>query len=520
MTTSEEILFKMGLDATSLERGLRETKDKVRDWASDTIKTITASIGGLFAVDQIKESVKGALEFGQSIKVAAKEAGVGVEFIQGFKAACGDLGINAETASDTLNVLARKIGQARTEGGDAAKIFEKWGIGIEGQSQEQIFYQIANMMQKMQDPAQRAALAFDTMGRGASQMAAALPIGADAFKQLVDSAEKLSDAEIDKIEAINVKLEQVGRRWKVFWGQVVGSFVETPASANLKESDILKKAHEIDPRITTFNREGHPGVGLSWMDVDKVRAQAIAILSKDQQAATQAAEATQDEIKLLEKAGKLRDQLATNALTDEEKLTQLQQKAAALNAEAEKRFRQGKPRGQIEVDLAQTQLEIQKELARIQDQQNKANEEAARKAQQDAEKQKELAKETLDMNRRLHDVKQDQQDTLRAPSFWTVQSLAQNPLWFRGGPHGSLIQDNYSRASQQIEFLENRAHTEARYGNRSGADADLERARGLRDWLEKEGVTKPDHSERMARDISDIKAAMTEKGIKIQDDGT
>ena len=52
-------------------------------------------------------------------------------------------------------------------------------------------------------------------------MAVALELGSNGMRDLIESANKLSDAQVDKLEALDSKLEEVGRKFKVLWGSII-----------------------------------------------------------------------------------------------------------------------------------------------------------------------------------------------------------------------------------------------------------------------------------------------------------
>ncbi|MDB6022934.1 MAG: Tail tape measure protein core region [Pedosphaera sp.] len=493
---AEEILIKLGIDATAIEHGLRAAGEKVKEWAKDITKDVVAPIAALFAADKLKEKIKETAEWGAGIKLAAKEAGTGVEFIQGLTAASHQLGISADVAAANMAILARKVGEARVQGGEAAKVFSRWGVDLDGKSQEEVFYDIADAMMRMRDPAEREAMAFDLMGKNAKEMAAALPIGAEAMKKLVDESAKLSSAEIEKLDELDARVHEMARRWKMLWGGIVASFIDVP-KGNLSEHDIDVKMRELMPDAEWDKPMGN----LSQYSSAKLRQRAIDALTEERRKKAEAeansshsAGVTEEDKNLLAKAGEIRAQTALKELDTASRYNALIKKRDELEKDRDERefFGLSNAKDQLELakveeELLKTKVELLKEAA----EQDKKAHENLKKLVDDQKREDDRRKrvqEDLDyaQRRRAEDI--------RGPSYSTIKELADNPIWHLSlvGVRG-MVQDNYSRAAKRIEFLEARSKREARFGNRSGADADLAEAQNLRGYLEKEGVIKEEH---------------------------
>lgn len=273
---NEEIVFGMNLDTTGFARGLRSARQMAAEAGAEIKKSLTeglkglvAPVAGLFAADKLIESIRGVAEWGKQIKITGAEAGVSTDFVQGLQAAAYKLGVSTESANTSLATLSRKVGEARTGSAEAAQVFDKWGISIAGLTNEQIFFQIADRMKAIQDPAERSAMAFDLMGKGAKEMVALLPQGAAGLKQFFDSASKLTEDQIDQLHDLDAKLEETGRRWHVIWGSILTAGMDRPHAGiseeaiRAKENQLMEAAAKGGFHPTSF---GMPGYGSSGND--------------------------------------------------------------------------------------------------------------------------------------------------------------------------------------------------------------------------------------------------------------
>lgn len=511
MTTLEEIIVRLGLDATRLEEGYRKTGEGMKDWAKDTAKEILGIFGGIFAVEKFAESIKDVADWGKQIKLTAEEAGVTTDFIQGLESAAHKLGISSESAGNSLAILARKVGEAREagQGSEAHKLFDKWGIDIEGKSQEEVFYSIANSLKQIQDPAMRDAMAFDLMGKGAKEMAVGMSAGADALRGMIDVSSKLSEGEIERLHQIDSKLEELGRKWHVLWGGIVSSVMDSPAG-RLSDSDIDKRARELQGKANIFMRGASSG---------PFRNQAIDELNKElddqikkhkeiEGSKVNQSSLDKKDLELVERAAKIRSENQLNELTNADKLNSLLKK----KAEYESVNWKIKLTGQQVLDEA----ENEREILRLKKEIGKESEEQDKKAGEELQKRvkanKELHDKEIEQTERLKYLRQEQLEDQNSPSYWTVNELANSGQW--RGQAGV-----YARTAQRIELLERDAKMANIYGNTDRRDADLQEARMRTGWLEKSGVIRPDHRlESIDESIKRQLDLMTSSGIAIKDD--
>lgn len=515
--TTEEILIKLGVDGTALGQGLRSAKEKVSEWGhevgenlKDQFKEFGAAIAGFFAIEKLKEAFEGALKFGHDIELASKQLGISTDLVQGLNAAWVKLGINVEGANNAMSILSRKLGEAR-EGGDAAqKVFAKWGIRIDGKNLEDVFYQIADAMKNTADPSSRSAMAFDLMGKGAKDMAAALPVGAEALKSIVDSSDKLSEANIKKLEAIDVKLTEISRKWHRFWGGIVTEFVDTPAPAGISEAEILKKMQELNPKFQPDHRyttQIGPQFG-------ELRTQAIEELSKPKKEPIGPTKPSEESIKGAERVAKIlkeaqdnEDKANAKDKTNAEQLKDLEEKR--------NKFLDGRNiRAMDSMQYAQSALEVSKMDLDIATKRKEVEKEKTNEAKKRDELEKSIAKRTEERDFKL----KERRETELAPFQSTIDELAHSGRWGRGGWSGraQFQQSGFAVDAQEILRLTADAKNANAWGNLDRRDADISRVNFLRGNLEKAGIVSPERRlESIDEEIKRLNKTITEGTGKI-----
>lgn len=204
------------MDTTRISKGILEVQNHVRDGFKDLGKDLLSGFTAAGIIAKTEEL------FGkvQDIKRTAAITGTDVEGIQKFDYAATQTGVNVDTANSALEKLNVNIGKAREEGGKAAETFERWGISLDG-SNEEIVSAIADKMKSMPDPAQRAAMAVDLMGRSGKDLIPLLERGAAAMTAMGNHAPLLSDKDVENIEQAHRTIEDANNRLTIWGGKLL-----------------------------------------------------------------------------------------------------------------------------------------------------------------------------------------------------------------------------------------------------------------------------------------------------------
>jgi hypothetical protein len=204
MATEAGILIKLGLDATSLQRGLTGVAAQTKSFAQEQLASFTKA----FAVASI---IAGIRELGKDMVQLRREAedkGTSTDFLQGFAKATVKFGGTAEDAGIAIDRLLIKVGEAREQGGAAADGFKRYGIAlktVEGfaTTTEEILRQIADRYKETVDPASRAALANEFFSKSGLRINNVLELGSKGMDDYIAKQKalgKIVDAE--KVNAL------------------------------------------------------------------------------------------------------------------------------------------------------------------------------------------------------------------------------------------------------------------------------------------------------------------------------
>jgi hypothetical protein len=215
MTQREEIVVRAGFDNTALASGLRSAKGMVQDVASSIGRTVM----GFLSVGAIIGEVNSLVNKVMQIRNAAEITGQSAEGIQRLDYAFSQTGISVERGNNALERLNVKVGEAREGGVKAQEAFAKWGISIEGKDNAGIVAEIADRMLSMTDPAERAAMAVDLMGRSGKDLIPLLERGAVAMAALSAHAPIFSDDDMKNLEKFHSDIVDVTNRFQIWAGK-------------------------------------------------------------------------------------------------------------------------------------------------------------------------------------------------------------------------------------------------------------------------------------------------------------
>jgi hypothetical protein len=95
-----------------------------------------------------------------------------------------------------------------------------------GKDTEEIFYLLADRIAAIPDPAERAAMAFDLLGKSGKGMGALLGQGADNLRQMVDSVNKLDMEKVAMLAHTKDMLDDAQNTLTIWVGKTLGTWGE------------------------------------------------------------------------------------------------------------------------------------------------------------------------------------------------------------------------------------------------------------------------------------------------------
>lgn len=189
---------KLVLDTSNYEQGIEKAKQKGKEYADHTDKEVktksvlawTAIITAVVALTKkIVDLGKATMDYADNIQDMADKWGITTRQLQEFEYWAT---LNGTTMEAMLNAMTRLTNQAQVN----ASAFNELGVSVKDENgelkdQKQLFLEVINALNKVENQTRKNALQFDIFGRSGNEIAQVIEQGADNLQQLSDEAESL-----------------------------------------------------------------------------------------------------------------------------------------------------------------------------------------------------------------------------------------------------------------------------------------------------------------------------------------
>ena len=197
--------FKTAVNSTEfddLNRKLKLAQRSVKDFASEA-QGVAQSVGAPFAAVagavgfSLQSAVTGFAQAGDSLDKMSARLGISAVKLQEWSFAATHAGAAPEDLEDALKDMSEKIAEvAGGDPGDAAQLFSALGISVKDASGKirpasDIFEEVADAIQRNEDPALRTKMAMVLMGDSGRKLIPMLSGGAQGLDDMAKQARDL-----------------------------------------------------------------------------------------------------------------------------------------------------------------------------------------------------------------------------------------------------------------------------------------------------------------------------------------
>jgi len=187
----QDIVVRMGMDSTEFHRKLGEAKAGAGGLAG-----ALGAIGGMLSLGAAVAWLTRVSEKMVDLRRQSEDLGASISFVAGISKLERQFDAAAGSGKKAMTVLAESIGKARTEGGEAAKDFKKFGIELfnldgSAKSNEAIFKEISTAYANAGDAASRAAVSYAFFGKAGREINNILGMGGKGLDEYIAKQKEL-----------------------------------------------------------------------------------------------------------------------------------------------------------------------------------------------------------------------------------------------------------------------------------------------------------------------------------------
>lgn len=189
----EDIVVRMGMDSTEFHKKLGAAKKDAGGLA-----TALGAIGGMLSLGSAVAWLTRVSEKMVDIRRQSEDLGASLSFVAGLSKLETQFDAAQGSGKKAMMVLAESIGKAREEGGEAAKVFQKFGINLfnldgTAKTTEAVFKEIATAYANTGDAASRAALSYQFFGKAGREINNILGLGGKGLDDYIAKQKELGN---------------------------------------------------------------------------------------------------------------------------------------------------------------------------------------------------------------------------------------------------------------------------------------------------------------------------------------
>ena len=214
---------RMGLDTAEFNSGVRNVQGSIAGLSS-TLKGFATAAAAMTVFNATVSAVKAVAEIGD----VAESIGVTAEQLQVYQ----QMALASGTSTDVLTRGLQTLAEQSVQSGSALeKLFTENGMTLAGKDTNQIIREFTDLVRNARTPAEQLAIITDVLGtKVGRQLVEAFRSGAsgidEATKAMVESGNYHTNAEVQRLQEIETKYNEVTHNIGVVWQQMVVGLIE------------------------------------------------------------------------------------------------------------------------------------------------------------------------------------------------------------------------------------------------------------------------------------------------------
>ncbi len=162
----------------------------------DLAKGAAVAFAGALIIDKLGQAIAQGLEYASSLEEVAMQVGVTTDALQEYRYAATQVGLSTQEMDMALSQLTRRAGEAANGTKAQAQAFDTLGVSVRTANNEMIptgdlIPMIADGLQKIESPAQRATILMDLFGKSGQKLEPLFSEGARGIEEFKRQAHDL-----------------------------------------------------------------------------------------------------------------------------------------------------------------------------------------------------------------------------------------------------------------------------------------------------------------------------------------
>jgi hypothetical protein len=221
---------KLTTDNTRWNKGLvaaQGSADKFVKGLTSSFIGIGTAFAGAFAFDALKSKLFDTLSAVDEISKTSRKLGIGSDALTGFREGADLAGVATEELDIALKRLTANVGDVRA--GKLSEGFQRLGLAagdLKGLKLDAILGKVADRMNAIRDPIDRAAVALQLFGKSGDKMVEFLAQGSAGLEKLKAGGQKFADDQLLAVEKLNDQFTALGHNIERIWKKAAVDIAE------------------------------------------------------------------------------------------------------------------------------------------------------------------------------------------------------------------------------------------------------------------------------------------------------
>jgi len=160
--------------------------------AARGLKTAFGALGATLSVGVLASFAKSGIDAADALNDMSQRLGVSVKDLASFKLIAEQSGTSLDSVGAGIARLSKSIGEAELGNKNLADALKQ--LGITARNPKEAFFQLADAVQRIEDPTKRAALLSQVLGKSYNELVPLLKDGGDALRASAAASESFSDS--------------------------------------------------------------------------------------------------------------------------------------------------------------------------------------------------------------------------------------------------------------------------------------------------------------------------------------